>query len=30
MEAPRGELFYYIRSNGGEMPERLKVRTPPL
>jgi NADH-quinone oxidoreductase subunit D len=30
VEAPRGELFYYIRSGGGEMPERIKVRTPTL
>jgi NADH-quinone oxidoreductase subunit D len=27
-EAPRGELVYYIRSNGTNMPERVKVRTP--
>lgn len=30
VEAPRGELFYYIKSNGGEKPERVKVRTPSL
>ena len=30
VEAPRGELFYYLCSNGGEMPERIKVRTPSL
>lgn len=30
VEAPRGELFYYIRSTGGEMPDRVKVRTPTL
>jgi NADH-quinone oxidoreductase subunit D len=30
VEAPRGELFYYLRSNGGETPERVKVRTPTL
>lgn len=29
-EAPRGELFYYIRSSGGEAPDRVKVRTPTL
>ena len=29
-EAPRGELLHYIRSNGTEHPERLKVRTPTL
>ncbi|MBP8947417.1 MAG: nickel-dependent hydrogenase large subunit [Candidatus Promineofilum sp.] len=30
VEAPRGELFYYIRSTGGETPDRVKVRTPTL
>ena len=30
VEAPRGELFYYIKSNGTEMPHRVKVRTPSL
>jgi NADH-quinone oxidoreductase subunit D len=30
VEAPRGELFYYIRSTGGESPNRIKVRTPTL
>jgi len=29
-EAPRGELFYFIKSNGTEMPDRVKVRTPSL
>jgi Ni,Fe-hydrogenase III large subunit len=28
LEAPRGELFYYVRSNGTDMPERVKIRTP--
>ena len=28
IEAPRGELFYYVKSNGTTMPERVKVRTP--
>jgi Ni,Fe-hydrogenase III large subunit/Ni,Fe-hydrogenase III component G len=28
VEAPRGELFYYIKSNGTVYPERVKVRTP--
>ncbi len=28
VEAPRGELFYYIKSNGSIFPERVKVRTP--
>jgi NADH-quinone oxidoreductase subunit D len=27
-EAPRGELFYYGKSNGGDKPERIKIRTP--
>jgi formate hydrogenlyase subunit 5 len=27
-EAPRGELFYYVKSNGSAMPDRVKVRTP--
>lgn len=30
VEAPRGELFYYLRSTGGECPDRIKVRTPTL
>lgn len=30
VEAPRGELFYYIRSTGGDSPDRVKVRTPTL
>ncbi len=30
VEAPRGELFYYAKSNGTERPERLKIRTPTL
>jgi len=28
VEAPRGELFYYVKSNGTALPERVKVRTP--
>lgn len=28
VEAPRGELFYYAKSNGTVYPERVKVRTP--
>ncbi len=28
VEAPRGELFYYVKSNGTAMPDRVKVRTP--
>ncbi|PKO14224.1 MAG: NADH dehydrogenase subunit [Chloroflexi bacterium HGW-Chloroflexi-10] len=30
VEAPRGELLYYIKSNGTESPDRVKVRTPSL
>ena len=30
VEAPRGELFYYLRSAGGVGPDRVKVRTPSL
>ena len=30
VEAPRGELFYFIKSNGGEKPERVKGRTPSM
>lgn len=30
VEAPRGELFYYLRSNGSDKPERVKLRTPSL
>ena len=29
-EAPRGELVYYIRSDGSDRPARIKVRTPTL
>jgi NADH-quinone oxidoreductase subunit D len=29
-EAPRGEVFYYLRSDGSDKPARLKVRTPTL
>jgi NADH-quinone oxidoreductase subunit D len=28
VEAPRGELMHYVRSNGTAYPERVKVRTP--
>jgi Ni,Fe-hydrogenase III large subunit len=28
VEAPRGEVLYQMTSNGTEMPERVKVRTP--
>jgi NADH-quinone oxidoreductase subunit D len=30
VEAPRGELFYFIRSTGGGRPDRVKVRTPTI
>lgn len=30
VEAPRGELFYYIQSDGTENPARVKIRTPSL
>jgi membrane-bound hydrogenase subunit alpha len=29
-EAPRGEDVHYVRGNGTEMPERVKVRAPTL
>lgn len=29
-EAPRGEDFHYVRSNGTQNPERVKVRAPTL
>jgi Ni,Fe-hydrogenase III large subunit len=28
LEAPRGELFYYVKSKGIDMPDRVKIRTP--
>ena len=28
VEAPRGELFYYVKANGTDKPDRVKVRTP--
>jgi NADH-quinone oxidoreductase subunit D len=30
VEAPRGELLYFIKSDGSENPFRVKVRTPSL
>lgn len=30
IEAPRGEVFYYIKSEGGDKPARIKVRTPSI
>jgi membrane-bound hydrogenase subunit alpha len=29
-EAPRGENLHFVRGNGTDMPERVKVRTPTL
>jgi NADH-quinone oxidoreductase subunit D len=29
-EAPRGEVVYYIRSDGSDKPARLKIRTPTM
>jgi len=28
IEAPRGEVFYYVETNGSDVPTRVKVRTP--
>jgi Ni,Fe-hydrogenase III large subunit len=28
VEAPRGEVFYYVASDGSDVPVRVKVRTP--
>ena len=30
VEAPRGELLYFVRSNGTDKPERVKIRTPTI
>jgi len=30
VEAPRGELFYFIKSKGDDQPARIRVRTPTL
>lgn len=27
-EAPRGEVFYYVASNGSDKPARVRIRTP--
>ncbi len=27
-EAPRGEVIYYIKSDGSDIPQRVKIRTP--
>ena len=28
IEAPRGEVFYYVETDGSDIPSRIKVRTP--
>ncbi|MDL2316340.1 nickel-dependent hydrogenase large subunit [Desulfovibrio sp. OttesenSCG-928-A18] len=28
VEQPRGELFYYVRCDGSNFPERVRIRTP--
>ncbi|MCE5196227.1 MAG: nickel-dependent hydrogenase large subunit [Negativicutes bacterium] len=28
LEAPRGEVIHYVRSNGSDMPDRVRVRAP--
>jgi len=30
VEAPRGELIHYVKSNGSDKPERYKIRSPTL
>jgi NADH-quinone oxidoreductase subunit D len=30
VEAPRGELFYYLKSGGSDKPDRVHVRTPTI
>ncbi len=30
VEAPRGELLYFIKSNGSDTPERIQARTPTI
>lgn len=30
VEAPRGELFYFVKSNGSDTPERVRMRTPTI
>ena len=28
VEAPRGEVFYYVETDGSDVPSQIKVRTP--
>ena len=30
VEAPRGELFYFVKSSGRSVPDRVKIRTPTM
>ena len=30
VEAPRGELFYFVKSSGASVPSRVKIRTPTM
>jgi Ni,Fe-hydrogenase III large subunit len=30
VEAPRGELFYFVKSEGSSVPSRVKIRTPTM
>jgi NADH-quinone oxidoreductase subunit D len=30
VEAPRGELIHFVKSNGTDKPDRVKVRAPTL
>ena len=30
LEAPRGEVLYFVKSNGTDKPARLKIRTPTI
>jgi NADH-quinone oxidoreductase subunit D len=30
VEAPRGELFYFLKSDGEDVPARIRIRTPTI